>query len=136
MTDQAVQGFLAQLDLDGTDITNTVMSTPLSRSKTELNKGVMDGSGVMQSIPGMSSGGLSVSGILSQAEWNAMEATWAKTVPVSFTLTVVEGLTTDTSWTGDVTLTSLQVDPVGDGMWEFSLEGSTSGVVTVTPSVP
>jgi len=136
MTDEAVQGFLAQLTLDGTDITNTVMSTPLSRSRTILNKAVMDGSGDTQSIPGLRSGDLSVSGILSQAEHNSLEVTYAKDVPVPFILTVTEGLTTDASWAGLVTLGDLTVDPVGDGMWEFQLSGDTSGAVTYTPSAP
>ena len=135
MADQ-VQGFLAELTLDGINITDQVVSTPFARTKTALAKGVMDGSGVMQSIPGPESGSLDVSGFLSQAEWNAMEVTWAKDVPVSFNLAVIEGITTDAEWSGLVTLTGLTVDPVGDGLWSFELTGDTSGVTTYTPSTP
>ena len=128
------QGFLANLELDGLDITTNVQSTPLTRTKGTLNKAVQDNSGEMQSIPGMSSGTLNVTGWLDTDEHNALEVTWAKDVAVPFKLTVEAGLTTDPGWSGDVTLTSFEVAPVEDGLWTFSLSGDTSGVVTYTPS--
>ena len=129
-----VQGFLASLTLDGTDITNQVSATPLNRTKAVLNKATQDGTGSMQSIPGMSSGTLQVSGFLSQVEHNALEITWAKDDPVPFVLTVEEGLTTDASCSGLVTLSSFDVSPSGDGAWEFSLNGDISGSVAYTPA--
>ena len=128
------QGFLASLVLDLLDITTNVQSTPLTRTKGTLNKAVQDNSGEMQSIPGMSSGTLNVTGWLDTDEHNALEVTWAKDVAVPFVLTVAAGLTTDPGWAGDVTLTSFEVAPVEDGLWTFSLSGDTSGVVTYTPS--
>jgi hypothetical protein len=131
-----IQGFLASLTLDGNDISQQVATTPLDRTKGLLSKAVMDGSGVAQSIPGVESGTLAVSGFLSQAEHNAMELTWAKDVPVAFVLEVEEGLTTDALWTGLVTLTSFTVNPQEDGLWEFSISGDTSGATVYTPSAP
>ncbi len=131
-----VQGFLANLVLDGNDITNRVTATPLARSKDLLSKNVMDGIGDAFNIPGISSGSLNVSGYISQAELNNLEVSWAKDVPVSFVLTVAEGLGTDSSWAGDVTLGTFDVEPVGDGMWEFTLSGDTDGPILFTPSVP
>ena len=76
------QGFLADLSLDGLDITTNVQSTPLTRTKGTLNKAVQDNLGEMQSIPGMSSGTLNVTGWLDTDEHNALEVTWAKDVAV------------------------------------------------------
>ena len=132
----AVQGFLASLELDETNITEQVTATPLTRAKTSLDKSVMDNTGQAQSIPGMQSGTLNISGYVSQAEYAGLEVTWAKSVPVSFTLTVLEGLTADQSWSGLVTLTAFDADPQGDDMWQFTLSGDTSGPVTFNPSTP
>ncbi len=128
------QGFLASLTLDGTDYTQITVTTPLSRTKGSLNKAVMDGTGDMDSIPGMSSGSLSVSGFIDEPLHNALEATWDKDDPVSFTLTVERGYTTDAQWFGSVTLLSLTVEPTEDGLWIFSLSGETSGSVVYVPS--
>lgn len=130
-----VQGFLANLTLDSLDITDTVQSAPFTRSKGNQNKAVMDNTGVMDSIPGVESGTLSISGFITTDEWNAMEITWAKDVPVPFVLTVAAGLTTDPGWAGNVVLTSLEVNPAEDGLWEFALDGDTSGITAFTPSV-
>lgn len=131
-----VPGFLASLSLDGNDITLEVTTTPLERTKNILNKSVMANTGQMESIPGLESGALRITGFLSQAEHNAMEVTWAKDVPVAFLLSVEEGLTTDASWAGFITLGTFSVNPVEDGLWEFALDGETSGPVPYTPSAP
>ncbi len=128
------QGFLASLTLDGTDYTTITVTTPLTRSKGLLNKATMNGSGDMESIPGLSSGSISVAGFLDEPLHNTLEATWAKDDPISFTLTVERGLTTDAQWFGLVTLTSLTVEPTEDGLWAFSLSGETSGSVVYVPS--
>ena len=131
-----IQGFLASLSIDGLDITQEVMSVPLGRSKSVLNKSVMDNTGASQSIPGMESGTLSIDGFLSSVEHNALEVTWAKDVAVAFVLTADEGGSTDPSWAGFVTLSSFTVEPREDGVWQFSLSGDLSGPVVYTPAAP
>ena len=131
-----VQGFLAQLTLDANVITLVTADVSLEESKTSLDKSVMDGSGVSQSIPGMVSGSLTINGHIDQANLNLLEASWAKDVPVAFILEINEGLTTDGSWTGNVTLTGFSRDTAADGNWAFSLSGDTSGVTAFTPSAP
>jgi len=131
-----VQGFLAEITLDSNVITLVSADVSLDESKTSLDKSVMDGSGVSVSIPGMTSGTLSVNGHIDQANLNLLEATWAKDVTVAFILALTEGLTTDSSWAGNVTLTSFTRETAADGNWAFSLSGDTSGVTTFVPSAP
>ncbi len=130
-----VQGFLANIVLDGNDITSVTVTTPLSRSREVLSKNVMDNVGAAINIDGLESGALNISGFVNQVEHNKLEVTWAKKAPVVFTLTVAEGLTTDASWTGLVVLSTFDVEPVGDGMWEFTLSGDTSTATIYTPSI-
>jgi len=131
-----IQGFLAILTVDTNDLTEITVTTPLARTKSSLNKATQDGTGSMVSIPGVESGSLSVSGFLDDALHNAMETTWAKTDPVPFTLIVAGSDTTDAQWAGNLVLTSFTVNPVEDGVWEFDLDGDTSGPVVYTPSAP
>ena len=129
------QGFLASLEIDGIDITQVTITTPLTRNKNPLSKKTMDNTPDDVSIPGVESGDLSVTGLIDSDQLNALEVTWAKTDPVPFKLAVVTGDTTEPQWDGLLTLTSFMVDPKEDGDWEFSLSGSTSGAVTYVPSV-
>ena len=131
-----VQGFLAELTLDSNVITLVTADVSLSESKSALDKSVMDGSGVAQSIPGMLSGTLSINGHIDQANLNLLEASWSKDVAVNFVLEITEGLTTDGSWSGIVTLDSFSRDTSADGNWAFSLSGTTSTATIFTPSAP
>jgi len=131
-----VQGFLAEITLDGNVITLVSADVSFDESKTSLDKSVMDGSGVSVSIPGMTSGTLSVNGHIDQANLNLLEVSWAKQTTVPFILAITEGLVTDASWAGDVTLTSFTRETAADGNWAFSLSGDTSGVTTFVPSTP
>ena len=131
----AIQGFLADIELDGVDYTGITVTVPLTRTKGSLNKATQDGTGQMAIIPGMESGSLSLTGFIDEPLHNSLEATWAKDDAVPFKLTVVSGLATDAEWTGDVVLLNLTVQPQEDGLWEFSCDGETSGPVTYTPSV-
>ena len=129
------QGFLADITLDGVDYTGITVTVPLTRTKSSLNKATQDGTGSMAVIPGMESGSLSLTGFIDEPLHNSLETTWAKDAAVPFVLTVVSGLATDAQWTGDVVLLSLTVQPKEDGLWEFSLDGETSGPTVYTPSV-
>ena len=131
----ATQGFLADIELDGSDYTGITVTVPLTRTKGSLNKATQDGTGDMVVIPGMESGSLSISGFVDEPLHNALETTWAKDDAVPFKLTVLSGLTTDAEWSGNVVLLSLTVQPQEDGLWEFTCDGETSGAVTYTPSV-
>jgi hypothetical protein len=131
-----VQGFLASITLDSTDITLFTADVSLDRSKTVLNKATMNGTGFMASIPGLQSGTLSINGHVDQANLNALETTWAKGTTVTFAFEVNEGLSTDGSYAGSVTCSGLSVDTSAEGNWAFSLSGDLSGAVTYTPSSP
>ncbi len=130
-----IPGFLASLVLDTVDQTIECESVGLSRAKTVLSKGSMDGTGFMKSIPGPITGTLTAAGhIVTETAFNALEATYLKDVPVAFVLTIVEGKTTDGEYSGLVTLADLAVQTTADGNWSFTLSGETSGIVTYTPA--
>lgn len=131
-----VPGMLAALTLDGNIITLVVNRPRLTRSKTSLDKSVMDGSGESVSIPGMKSGTIAIDGFIDQANLNLLEVSYAKDVPVAFVLELTEGLTTDASWSGNVTLGDYDIEAGPDDLWKFTLGGDTSGTVTFTPSTP
>lgn len=131
-----VQGFLAKLTLDGNIITLFVTDVSLDRSKTALDKSVMDGSGDSLMIPGLNTGTLAFNGHIDQANQNLIETTYAKDTVVPFILEVDEGLTTDATWAGDIAITEFSTNTTFDGNWAFSLSGDTSGAVTYTPSAP
>ena len=131
-----IQGFLATLTLDAVDITLFVTDFSFPRTRTILDKSVQDSSGQSASIPGKESGTLSINGLVDQANQNALELSWAKTVPVSFVFGPTEGLTTDFTYTGLVTLGDITLDVAGDSNWAFSLSGETSGATVFVPSAP
>jgi len=131
-----IQGFLAEITLDGNIITLVTADVSFAETKTALDKSVMDDGGATQSIPGLVSGSLGLNGHIDQANLNLLEVTWAKQVTVPFIFAITEGLTTDGVWTGNVTLTSFTRETAADGNWAFSLSGDTSGVTVFTPSVP
>jgi len=131
-----VQGFLAEITLDSNVITLVSADVSFAESKTSLDKAVMDGTGAMQSIPGLISGTLAINGHIDQANLNLLEVTWAKETTVPFILEINEGLTTDGVWTGNLTLTGFSRDTAAEGNWSFSLSGDTSGVTVFTPSAP
>ncbi len=131
-----IQGFLAELTLDGNVITLVTADVSFSEAKTSLDKSVMDSSGVSQTIPGMTSGALSITGHIDQANLNLLEASWAKDVAVNFLLVINEGLTTDGQWSGIVALDSFTRETSADRNWAFSLSGVTSTATIFTPSAP
>ncbi len=131
-----VQGFLAELELDSNVITLVTADVTFAESKTVLDKSVMDGSGFAKSIPGMVSGSLNINGHIDQANLNLLEASWAKDISVIFRLTINEGLATDGSWSGIVTLDSFSRETAADSNWAFTLSGSTSTATIFTPSIP
>jgi len=132
----AIQGFLASLELDGLDITQQVVATPLQRTKGSLNKAVMDGTGSMLVLSGIESGSLRVTGFVSADEGAALEQTWAKSGEVPFVLTIESAATTPAAWSGKVVLTSFTIEPQESGLWDFSIDGDTTGPILYTPSTP
>lgn len=131
-----IQGFLAEVVIDGADTTPITATVSLNRSRTAIDKAVMDSIGDSVSIPGMRSGVLSLSGHVSTAELNVLEASYAKEVPVAFTVKVVEGLASDAEWVGEFVFETFDIDTSADGNWAFSVSGPTSGPVAYTPAAP
>ena len=131
-----VQGFLATLTLDGNIITLFVTDVSLDRSKTGLDKSVMDGSGDSVMLPGLNSGTLAMNGHIDQANLNLLEISYAKDVVVPFILEISEGLTGDASYTGNIAISDFGVNTVFDGNWAFTLNGATSGAVVYSASTP
>ena len=130
-----IQGFLASLTLDGTDITLTVESFDYSESRTSLDKSVMDGTGESQSIPGKKSGQLSITGHISQSDWNGIQVSAAKTEALAFQFSPVEATAaTNFSYGGLITLSDIGVSVSASGNWGFSLSGDTFDV-SYTPYV-
>ena len=131
-----VQGFLAVVTIDGTDTTPITANVGLARSRTVLDKSVMDGTGFASSIPGMLSGTLAFDGHISQAELNTLEVSYAKDIPVTFAVEINEGLSTDGAYAGSFTFETLDVETSADGNWAFSAGGPTSGAIVYTRSNP
>ena len=131
-----VQGFLAVLTLDSVVITLFVTDVSLDRSKTTLDKSVMDGSGDSVMLPGLQTGTMAINGHIDQANLNALETTWAKDTVVPFILEVNEGLTTDATWSGNLSMSEFSTNTVFDGNWAFSLTGESSGAIVYVPSAP
>jgi hypothetical protein len=132
----AVQGFLASLVLDSNDITLMITSYSLPRAKTILNVSVQDRSGVEVSIPGMQSGRLSIEALLDSPNLKKLEASWLKETTVTFVLTVEEGLGTDASWSGAITMGDFTVGGEFGDQWNISISGDISGVVTPVDAIP
>jgi len=134
MAQDFVQGFLATITVDGVDQTLTIEQGGLTRSKSVLSKGSMDGTGFAKSIPGPVTGTLDLTGHIVQLNLNDLELAFAKDVPVAFTMTITEGLVTDAAYSGFVTLSQFDVDTSADANWAFQLQGETSGEIVYTPS--
>jgi len=130
-----VQGFLAEVVIDTADQTPITADVTLDRTKTALDKTVMDSSGVSKMIPGVTSGNLAFNGHVSTAELNVLEVSFAKEIPVSFAVTITEGLSTDGEYTGFFVFTDFSVNTAADANWAFSASGPTDGVITYIPAL-
>ena len=134
MAEAFVQGFLATITVNSVDQTLIIESGGLSRSKTILSKGSMDGTGFMKSIPGPTTGTVSITGHIVQLALNDLETAWAVGDVVPFTMEISEGMATDTVYSGSLTLSGFNIDTAADGNWSFSLDGETSGAIVHTPA--
>jgi len=130
-----IQGFLAKVIIDTTDQTPITADVTLDRTKTALDKTVMDSSGVSKMLPGVESGNLAFNGHVSTAELNLLEVSYAKEVPVAFAVTITEGLATDGEYTGFFLFTDFSVNTAADANWAFSASGPTDGAITYIPAV-
>ncbi len=131
-----VQGFLASITIDGSEVTTVVENFTLSETRGANDKQTMNGSPDGVKIPGSRSGSLSFDFTIDQAELNVLEAAWAKDEPVAFQIAIVEaGVGTNTVWDGFLSLTDFSKETVGDGIWRGSMAGDTSGAITHTPFV-
>ena len=131
-----VQGFLATLLIDGNDTTPITVDFTLDRTKAELDKSAMDGTGFANSIPGLQSGTIAFSGHISQAELNVLEVSYEKDTTIAFGITIDEGLGTDAIYSGKFSFNDFSVDTSVEGNWAFTAGGPTDGLITFTPSVP
>ena len=129
-----IQGFLAKVTIDGADTTPITADVTLSRSKTALDKTVMDSSGVSKMLPGVVSGTLDFNGHISTAELNTLEVSYAKLVPVTFAVVITEGLTTDGEYTGSFLFQDFTVETAAEDNWGFTASGPTDGAITYIPA--
>ena len=132
---EVVQGFLAVITIDGNDITASVEAFSLDESKSVLEKATMNGSPYNDTIPGNITGTLSMNGDIDQANLALLQASWAKDTEVVFAVSVLEGATTDSLWSGLLTLGDFTRETSGDSKWTFSLSGTTSKDIVYTPYV-
>ena len=130
-----IQGFLAKIIIDGNDQTPITVDYTLSESTTPLDKSVMDSSGVSKILPGMTSGTLDFNGHISTTELNALEVSKSKQVPITFALTITEGLGTDAEYTGSFVFAELSRSTTAEGNWAFTASGPTDGAITYIPAV-
>ena len=132
----AIQGFLSSVNIDGNDYNSITGTFTFDRTRAVLEKATMDGTAAMKTIPGITSGTISINGWVNPAEWNLVEITLAKEDVVTFAITADAGLGTDLGWSGNLSIASVNVDVDTDDAWQFTLDGETSGAWTFTPSVP
>ena len=130
-----VQGFLAKVIIDTADQTPITADVTLSRSKTALDKTVMDSSGVSKMLPGVVSGTLDFNGHISTAELAVLQTSHDKKVPVAFQLIITEGLTTDAEYNGLFVFSDFSVTTAADGNWAFTAGGATDGAISFTAPV-
>ena len=128
MTD--IQGFLVTMTLDGADVTLWLNDLTLERSKAILNKATMDGTGYPTQLPSSKSGALNMNGQVDTAGAQVLEATWAKDVPVAFSLVVGDGATIAAgTYSGNLALSDFAIETSADDAWNFGLQSVTSGAV-------
>ncbi len=130
-----VQGFLAKIIIDGQDQTPITVDYTLTQSTTPLDKSVMDSSGVSRTLPGMTSGNLVFNGHISTAELNALQVSKDKAVPITFALTITQGLGTDSEYTGSFVFSEFTVGTAVEDNWAFTASGPTDGAITYVPAV-
>ncbi len=129
-----VQGFLVTLTLDAVEITAFCNDVTLSRAKNVMSKPTMDGTGVPIQLAGSLTGTLSMSGQVDTAGQDGLETTWAKDTAVAFILEVGDGATIQAgTYSGNVTLSTFDVEAAASDAWNFSLEGATDSVDYVAP---
>jgi len=132
MTD--LPGFLVALTLDGTEITAQCNDVALNRTRNAMAKATMDGTGFPTQLAGQETGELAMNGQVDTAGWKGLEQTWGKAAVVPFNLVVGDSGTIDAgTYSGSVLLSSYGAEASADGMWNFALTGTTSGLVLFTP---
>ena len=130
-----IQGFLAKVTIDGADTTPITADVTIDRTKTALDKTVMDSSGVSKMLPGVISGNLAFNGHISTAELNTLEVSYAKEIPIAFQVIITEGLGTDGQYDGFFVFTDFSVETAAEDNWGFTASGPTDGAVVYTPAV-
>jgi len=129
-----VQGFLVTLTLDSVPITALCNDVTLSRSKNVMSKATMDGSGVPVQLAGSLTGTLSMSGQVDTAGQEGLETTWAKDTAVAFIIDIGDGATIAAgTYSGNVTLSTFDIDAAASDSWNFSIDGATDSVDYVAP---
>ena len=129
-----IQGFEAVVELDGNTITLYCNDASVDRKKSVQAKATMDGTGTPQKLVTQKDGSLSLNGQVDTVGHELLEASFAKDVPVSFKLTVGDGVVIHAGdYSGEVVLDGSTVSTAADGTWDFTL--SADGWLAYTPPV-
>lgn len=131
-----VPGSLGIITFDTNPII-TGQTMDFQRTKGVLNKPVI-GTPAGYAIAGQMSGTFTVNGHVSVAQLPLLEVSFAKIVPVAFTIQVGDaaGVTDGGLYTGSCVFHTLGIEVSGDGEWEYSCECATTGIVVYAPPTP
>jgi len=134
MPQDFIPGFAATITIDGIDQTLVIENGGLTRTRSVLSKGSMDGTGYTKSIPGPVTGTVDINGHIDQLVLNDLETAWDKG-EVPFVMEISEGRTQDAFYTMALVLSQFNVATTEAGNWAFTLSGQTTGEIPFTPAV-
>lgn len=138
MTTTFIPGYLATIEIDSEDLTIFANVIGLSSTKNAPRKPVFgqNASNVIsgqQSWSGECSGHLAVEGPIA-----TLLATYAKSELVEYTIQIGEagGATDAGTFTGNLTLSSLDISDDAEGEWDWSAGFEIDGEPLYTPAAP
>ncbi len=130
-----VQGFLAELTLDGNVVTPYLNDVTLARTVNAMTKSTMDGTGFPTHLHGLETGTLAMNGQVDTAGQGVLEGSWGKKGILQFELSIGDGFSVKAgTYAGDIALSDFEIVAAADDAWNFSMAGNVSSVIFTPPT--
>jgi hypothetical protein len=132
-----VAGYQTTVTLNLDDLSAVGSVVRLQKNRTALNKPTF-GAPFAFTLAGQRTGAFSAQGHVSVETAAALEDAYDSDTPIDFSIQIGEaGGETDAGLeSGKCVITALTLEANADGEWDWSIDATTTGVITYTPASP
>jgi predicted secreted protein len=132
-----IPGYKATVTLNADNISASGSVVSLSQTRNLLAKPTF-GSTHQHSLGGQRLGTFSANGHVSAEQVADLQSAFDSDAPIAFSLQIGDaaGPTDGGMYEGDCVLSDYTIEANADGEWDWSIEATTSGIITYTPAAP